>query len=95
MSVCKHCGAEVLWARTEGGKRISLDPEPTSSGNIRLWETVPRQTKPGKLLAFVERWIPNGPGEAARYDFNAPRESAREWFGLYRLHRCPRKGGAR
>lgn len=28
MSTCRSCGAEILWARTERGKRMPLDAEP-------------------------------------------------------------------
>lgn len=84
VNTCRDCGGRVLWARTEAGKRIRLDPEPHSDGNIRLWETAS-----GKLLAFYRRWFP-----ARGYDFAAPAEgtglyaSAKEWFGLFVSHRC-------
>lgn len=81
MSACKDCKAKIVWARTEGGKRIALDPEPHSDGSIRLWETAN-----GKLLAFVQRWLPNGPDGG--YGYDAPKEAAREWFGHYIRHRC-------
>lgn len=28
MSTCRSCGAEILWARTSGGKRVPLDAKP-------------------------------------------------------------------
>ena len=28
MSTCRSCGAEIVWAITEAGKRIPLDAEP-------------------------------------------------------------------
>lgn len=28
MSACKSCGAQIIWARTEHGRRIPLDAEP-------------------------------------------------------------------
>lgn len=36
MSRCSYCSAPLLWAETEGGKRIPLDPTPVSNGNIEL-----------------------------------------------------------
>ena len=32
---CRSCRAPVIWARTEAGKRMPLDPEPTADGNVR------------------------------------------------------------
>ena len=28
MSVCRNCGAEIEWVRTEDGRYIPVDPEP-------------------------------------------------------------------
>jgi hypothetical protein len=36
VSVCKSCGAQIRWAKTEAGKTIPLDPEPTLNGNVVL-----------------------------------------------------------
>lgn len=33
---CKACNAEMLWALTESGKNIPLDPEPVEHGNLCL-----------------------------------------------------------
>ena len=33
---CRSCGAEIRWARTEKGKRIPLDDEPTVKGNVTI-----------------------------------------------------------
>jgi hypothetical protein len=38
VSACRSCDAPVLWARTEKGRRIPLDPEPVENGNIVLRE---------------------------------------------------------
>lgn len=35
-STCRSCGAPVIWALTEAGKRIPVDPEPMAGGNIVL-----------------------------------------------------------
>jgi hypothetical protein len=31
---CKSCGKPILWAKTEKGSRIPLDPTPVPNGNI-------------------------------------------------------------
>lgn len=33
---CRSCGAEIVWARSQLGKRIPLDAEPTADGNVIL-----------------------------------------------------------
>lgn len=33
---CRSCGAAVIWAETEKGKRIPVDPTPVEGGNIRF-----------------------------------------------------------
>lgn len=33
---CKSCGAKMMWAVTENGKRIPLDLDPVSNGNMIL-----------------------------------------------------------
>lgn len=36
MSYRRSCGANILWAETEKGKRIPIDPTPVVDGNMRL-----------------------------------------------------------
>lgn len=36
MSLCKTCGARIVWCRTDTGKRIAVDPEPCRDGNLVL-----------------------------------------------------------
>lgn len=36
MTACRSCHASVLWAVTEAGKRIPLDPTPITGGNVIL-----------------------------------------------------------
>jgi hypothetical protein len=31
---CRSCGAAIIWVKTETGKAIPLDAEPTEGGNI-------------------------------------------------------------
>lgn len=33
---CSSCGAVILWAETEAGKRIPLDAVPVPGGNIEI-----------------------------------------------------------
>lgn len=35
-SLCRYCGAPILWARTTKGRRIPLDPDPTPRGNLTM-----------------------------------------------------------
>lgn len=35
-SVCRSCGAPILWAFTEKGRRIPLDRNPVPDGNIEI-----------------------------------------------------------
>lgn len=36
MSTCRSCGAEIIWALTDSGKRMPVDAEPVEGGNLRL-----------------------------------------------------------
>ena len=33
---CRSCKAEIIWTRTERGKRMPVDAEPSSAGNFVL-----------------------------------------------------------
>jgi hypothetical protein len=33
---CRYCPAEIMWAVTENGIRIPLDPSPSPKGNVML-----------------------------------------------------------
>lgn len=35
-SKCRSCGARVIWARTEAGKKMPVDATPVRHGNIVL-----------------------------------------------------------
>lgn len=35
-SRCNSCGAEIVWARSEGGRAMPLDAEPVEGGNVEL-----------------------------------------------------------
>ena len=36
MITCGTCGAEVIWCRTETGKRMPIDAKPCADGNLLL-----------------------------------------------------------
>jgi hypothetical protein len=36
MSTCRYCRASIMWAMTEKGHRIPLDPSPSLKGNVML-----------------------------------------------------------
>lgn len=59
MSTCNTCGAQIIWARTETGKRMPIDAKPTIEGSLTLstGELLPTAHnvyrtghKPGQLL---------------------------------------------
>jgi hypothetical protein len=36
MTCCRRCKAPIVWARTEHGRTMPLDPEPVVGGNIAV-----------------------------------------------------------
>ncbi|MDQ5870771.1 MAG: hypothetical protein M3547_01010 [Acidobacteriota bacterium] len=66
---CRSCGAVVIWAETEKGKRMPVDAKPSPTGNFKLREDGPftrpdgTETDPGVPLAV---WDPTLREE--RYD---------------------------
>jgi len=37
MSTCRSCGALIVWALTEGGKRMPVDTQADPEGSLALW----------------------------------------------------------
>jgi hypothetical protein len=59
---CRSCAAPILWAITEKGRRIPLDPEPTGGGNISTEERID-----GHLNAHVMPSVPGVPGYVSHF----------------------------
>lgn len=36
MSVCRSCGAQIIWAVTTSGRRMPVDAAPVPNGNVAL-----------------------------------------------------------
>ena len=36
MSTCRRCHAEIVWATTDTGRPMPLDPLPTTDGNLAV-----------------------------------------------------------
>lgn len=39
MSTCRSCGAHIVWAITDSGKRMPVDSEPDPQGILTVWAT--------------------------------------------------------
>jgi hypothetical protein len=44
MSACRSCGAPVLWAVTDGGRRMPVDRDPAPAGNLVIADRHPDGT---------------------------------------------------
>ena len=53
---CKSCGAAIRWYRTPAGKRMPVDAEPASDGNLVILAGVVQP-----IQADLFRGIPSGP----------------------------------
>lgn len=40
MSACSSCGATIEWVKTEYGKNMPLNPEPSMVGNVEIRDGV-------------------------------------------------------
>lgn len=62
---CRSCRKPILWAETEKGRRIPIDPDPVSDGNVVL------QRRDGfrPPLAIVRFVIPTGDGPRFKSHF--------------------------
>jgi hypothetical protein len=53
-ATCSSCGASILWAITEKGHRIPIDPEPTTAGNLTLVDGIARTPRLGEDAPFLQ-----------------------------------------
>ncbi len=50
---CRSCGAAILWCKTEKGKAMPVDAEPSENGNVMLVGDVAKYVKPGETLPGI------------------------------------------
>ena len=62
---CRSCRRPILWAETEKGRRIPIDPQPVTDGNIVLHERPLHQAP----LAIVRLSIPHRHGHPLQIPF--------------------------
>lgn len=62
---CKSCLARILWAQSESGKAIPLDPEPTANGNLVLLDPLDPREPP--IASRVDRRPPGVPLYVAHF----------------------------
>jgi len=62
---CKGCPARVAWCRTEKGKAIPIDLEPTKSGNIVLEQPDPRDAPIARVVR--SNLLPDTPRYVAHF----------------------------
>lgn len=54
MSACRSCGAEIIWCRTERGKKMPLDAQPSDNDTLHSGLFVLRERDdPGGPLAMA------------------------------------------
>jgi hypothetical protein len=53
VSACRSCGAEIVWAVTEKGRRQPFDVKPHPEGRWTLDEATDEEGRPVKLARYV------------------------------------------
>lgn len=80
MATCRSCGAQILWAKTESGRLIPLDPERRADGNLAMTGRQVRSTR--QQLVPEVRYVRAGSGSHVTHFATCPnaaehREAAR------------------
>jgi hypothetical protein len=71
---CRSCGAPIYWGRTEAGKAMPVDVEPTPDGNVILFD------RRGSVVALVlRRGEKAPPGAKLRKAHHATCPHAADW----------------
>jgi hypothetical protein len=73
-TTCRSCPAPIIWAETENGKRMPVNAEPATGGNVRLRER-PGQTPLAVVLKTAETFGKTG----LRTSHFVTCEQASEW----------------
>jgi hypothetical protein len=55
-NTCRWCGMPIRWVTTERGRRMCLDPEPTSVGNVALVTTADGLRARALATAELAEW---------------------------------------
>ncbi len=88
MSTCRSCGREIVWARTQHGKSVPLDPKAlvfsvVKENNGELIAVKPTPGVAGEVFMVshfatcqdANKWSGHKPGEPMPHrDFNEPKE---------------------
>lgn len=87
---CKSCNQPVIWAFTEAGNRIAVDPIPEERGTIALSGSMPRATvmskrgrQPGQRLYVVHFDGCPGSGQHRKAPQRTPSAPAMPQEGLF------------
>ncbi|HSS11799.1 MAG TPA: hypothetical protein VLL25_18065 [Acidimicrobiales bacterium] len=71
MAKCRSCRARIVWAVTENGKRIPLDEQTTSEGNLERTGQLDDGTPIVRFLALHEA-IPTHPDRYVSHFASCP-----------------------
>ncbi len=50
---CRSCGAAILWCKTEKGKAMPVDAEPSENGNLIISGEICTVVKPSEVLPGI------------------------------------------
>lgn len=78
MNTCTACHADIIWAVTQNGKSIPVNPEPVDNGNIELKEAIIRRGD-GSLARTVQEAIVHGKKESGGIDLFDQKRYVSHW----------------